>query len=90
MALGDFGGDLDGVDGFAQVGVREQAAYLAFIPELHEQGHWVRHLGGIGEGVVDFFDSQHPVGLGVGLGFDFRRDGRDGIKTVCRFHPCSS
>lgn len=41
LGKGDLLGHLDSVDGFAQVGVGEQAADLAFVPKFVVEGIWI-------------------------------------------------
>lgn len=56
---GDLFGHLDGIDGFAQVGVGEEAADLAFVPEFVVERVGIRPLAGVGEGAVGGLDGEH-------------------------------
>ena len=67
---GDVFGDLDGEDGFTEVGVREEAADFPFEPERVEEFVGVGARGGVFEGLVGGLDGEHVHLLGVLAGFD--------------------
>ena len=90
VPLGDFFGNLHGVDGFPEVGVGEEAGDFSLVPEFEEEGHRVGHLGGIGEGVVDFLDGEHADGAGVCVSFHCSGDGFNGVQAIRCFHLCGS
>ena len=90
VVAGDDFGDLDGVEGLAQVGVREEAGDLALVPQFEEEGHRVGHFGGVLKGVVDLLDGQHADGVGVCISFHCRGDGVNGIEGISCLHPCGS
>lgn len=83
-------GDLDGVDGFSEVGVGEEAGDFALVPEFEEEGHGVGHLGCVIEGVVDFFDGEHADVAGVGVGFQGGGDGLYRVEVIRCLHLCGS
>ena len=82
VVTGNLVGDLDRVDTLSQVGIGKEAADLALVPELLEQGHRVGLLGGVEEGVVGRLDGDHADGVGVGGLVDFGLDGPDGIAVI--------
>ena len=79
LGEGDLFGHLDGVDGFAQVGVGEEAADFSFIPEFVEQGVGVGPLACVCEGAVGGLDGEHADVVGRRGAFYFGGDGLDGV-----------
>lgn len=61
---GDFFGHLDGVDGFADVGVGEEAADFAFVPEFVIQGLRVGAAVCVEQGAVRGLDREHSYVVG--------------------------
>ena len=59
LRQGNLLGHLDSVDGFAQVGVGEEAADLAFVPQLAVEGVGIGAFAGVGEGAVGGLDGEH-------------------------------
>lgn len=90
VPAGDLLGDLHGVDGFPEVGVGEEAGDFSLVPEFEEERDRVGHLGGIGEGVVDFLDGEHADGAGVCVSFHCSGDGFNGVQAMRCFHLCGS
>ena len=64
-AAGDFIGHLDGKDGFAQVGVGEEAADLAFVPERKVERVGVGPFAGILHRLVGGLHEEHPAFGGI-------------------------
>ena len=76
---GDVLGHLDSEDGLAQVGVGEQAADLALVPELLVEGRGVGPAAGIGDGAVGRLDGEHADVVGCCRALDLVADGLDGV-----------
>lgn len=79
LRYGDFFGHLDGIDGFAQVGVGEEAADFAFVPEFVVERVGIRPLAGVGEGAIGGLDGEHSDIVRSCRTLDFGADGFDRI-----------
>lgn len=90
VLAGDLLGNLHSVDGFPEVGVREEAGDFFLVPEFEKERDRVGHLGGIGEGVVDLLDGKHADGAGVCVSFHCSGDGFNGVQAIRCFHLCGS
>lgn len=82
----DFVCHLDGVDGFAEVGVGEEAADFAFVPEFVIEFAGVGAEGCVGYGLVGCLDSEHSDAFDAGEVFDFFGDGVYWI--ICHCFVC--
>lgn len=71
--------NLDGVDGFAEVGIGEEAAHFSLVPEGVEEFVRVGASGGILQGLVGLLDGEHSHLVRILCGFDGAGYGLDGV-----------
>ena len=78
-------GHLDGEDGLAEVGVGEEAAYFALVPEAVVEVAGVGTGGGVEYGPVGGLDAEHADKAGAGDLLDLAVDGFYGVEVLrCR------